>query len=328
MNSSNSKLNSVEPFAQKFLDLLAASNGAPIYTLSPTEARKVLEGAAKANPFNGPTPNQPTEMEEHILPVGPKGKIRTWIFRPQNNKSSSLPVVMYFHGGGWVLGSKETHSRIIHDLVNGAQCALVFVDYERSPEAQYPVAIEEAYAATQYIAENSKLFNVEAAKIALVGDSVGGNMVAAVTLLAKERGGPKIAQQILFYPVTDANFNTGSYQEFAEGYFLTRKAMQWFWDSYLPDEAARKQITASPLQASLEQLKDLPPALITCNENDVLRDEAEAYAHKLAAAGVPVTSVRMLGTIHDNLILGAITLTPAPRASTELAILQLKKSFQ
>ena len=319
-------LDTVEPGCRKFLEILAASRGPPIYSLSPTDARKVLEGAAQADPLTGPVPKQPVDVEDSILSIGPKGEVRVRIVRPKGNQAQ-LPVVMYFHGGGWILGSTETHDRLIRDLANGAQAAVVFVDYDRSPEAQYPVAIEESYAATKHVAENPKNFNVDASRIAVAGDSVGGNMTAAVTMLAKQRGGPKIVQQIMFYPVTDANFHNGSYNQFAEGYFLTREAMKWFWNAYLPDETARKQPTACPLQASIEQLKGLPPALITANENDVLRDEAEDYAHKLAQAGVPVTAVRFLGMIHDNLILGAITQTPGPRAATELVIAHLQKAF-
>jgi acetyl esterase len=211
------------------------------------------------------------------------------------------------------------------------QIWVLVLDHKRKLQrrwfSQYPVAIEELYAVTKHVAENPKGFNVDASRIAVAGDSVGGNMAAAVTILAKQRGGPKIVQQIMFYPVTDANFHNGSYDQFAEGYFLTREAMKWFWNAYLPDEAARKQSTASPPQASIEQLKGLPPALITTNENDVLRDEAEDYARKLAQAGVPVTAVRLLGMIHDNLILGAITQTPGARAATALAITHLQKAF-
>jgi acetyl esterase len=320
------KLDTVEPGCRKFLEILAASGGPPIYTLSPTDARKVLEGAAQADPLGGPVPKQPTDIEDRTLLVGPKGEVRIRIVRPKGNKSR-LPVLIYCHGGGWVLGSKDTHDRLIRDLANGAQAAVVFVDYDRSPEVKYPIAIEESYAVTKYVTENPKRFNVDASRIAVAGDSVGGNMTSAVTILAKQRGGPKIIQQIMFYPVTDANFHNGSYDQFAEGYFLTREAMKWFWNAYLPDETARKQPTASPLQASIEQLKGLPPALITSNENDVLRDEAEDYAHKLAQAGVPVTAVRFLGMTHDNLILGAITQTPGARAATALAIIHLQKAF-
>ena len=200
-----------------------------------------------------------------------------------NNK---LPVVMYFHGGGWILGDKITHDRLIREIANGSDAAVVFVNYTPSPEAQYPVPLEEAYTATKYIAENGSKFNLDTSKIVVVGDSVGGNMATAVTMMAKERGGPDILFQLLFYPVTDSNFDTDSYNELATKHWLTKEAMKWFWDNYLPDKDLRNEPTASPLQASLDQLSELPPAMIINGEYDVLRDEGTAYAHKLNEAGV------------------------------------------
>jgi acetyl esterase len=169
--------------------------------------------------------------------------------------------------------------------------------------------------------------NLDSSRLAVVGDSVGGNMTAAVTLLAKERGGPKISYQVLFYPVTDANFDTPSYREFANGPWLTKPAMEWFWNAYEPDAAARKKPTVSPLQASIDQLKGLPPALVITDENDVLRDEGEAYAHKLSQAGVSVTAVRYLGTIHDFVMLDALRDTPAARSAIALANASLIQAF-
>jgi len=224
-----------------------------------------------------------------------------------------------------VLGDKDAFDRLVREIANGSNAVVVFVDYTHSPEAQYPTAIEEAYAATKYVAEHGKTFNLDSSRLAVAGDSVGGNMAIAVTLLAKERGGPNIGFQVLFYPVTDANFNTPSYREFATGHFLTREAMKWFWNYYLPDEEQRKHPTASPLKASVDQLKGLPPALVINGEFDVLRDEGEAYAHKLNEAGVRVTAVRFLGTIHDFVLLNKITDTPAPRGAIALANDNLKK---
>jgi acetyl esterase len=225
-------------------------------------------------------------------------------------------VVLYFHGGGWVLGDKETHDRLVRELATGAQATVVFVANTPAPEARYPVAIEQAYAATAWVARNGTAIGVDPARLALAGDSVGGNMVAAVTLLAKERQGPRIAFQLLFYPVTDASFDNASHTQFAEGPWLTRQAMGWFWDSYAPDVAVRNEPTASPLRASLAQLQGLPPALVITDENDVLRDEGEAYAHKLMAAGVPVTATRYLGAIHDFVLLNPIAqATAALRAA-------------
>ncbi len=303
----------LEPVTQKFIDSLTAAGGPPLYTLSPTDARSVLTGVQSQ-----PVAKLPASIQDTTFPVGPTGSTRIRIVRPEGAQSA-LPAVMHFHGGGWILGGKDTHDRMTREIAVGANAAVVFVDYDRSPEARYPVAIEQAYAATRYVAEHGDQLNVDPTRLAIVGDSVGGNMTAAVTLMAKERGGPKIAFQVLFYPVTDADFETGSYSTFADGPWLTRRAMQWFWDAYLPDTARRQEITATPLNASLDQLRGLPDALIMVDENDVLRDEGEAYARKLSQAGVRVTSVRYNGTIHDFVLLNPITDTPAVRGALQQA---------
>jgi acetyl esterase len=222
---------------------------------------------------------------------------------------------MYFHGGGWVLGGADTHDRLLRDLANGAHATIVFVNYTLSPEVKYPVPVEQGYAAAKWVEENGQTINVNPSRMEVVGDSVGGNMAAAVALLAKQRGGPKINFQLLFYPVTDANFDTPSYNAYQDGYFLTREAMKWFWDNYTSNQTNRKEPTVSPLQASIEQLKGLPSTLIINGEFDVLRDEGEAYAHKLIEAGVPVTAVRYHGTIHDFVMLNPITDTPPVRGA-------------
>ena len=312
----------LEPTTQGFIDAVTAHGGAPIYTLSPADARNVLAGAQA-----GPVAKLPADIEDRVLPVGPTGHVAVRIVRPKN-AHGPLPVVMFVHGGGWVLGDRNTHDRLIREVANGAQATVVFVDYDRSPEAQYPVPIQEAYAATQYVASHPREFNVDASRIAVVGDSVGGNMAAAVTLLAKQHGGPKLDFQVLFYPVTDANFEDGSYTEFQNGPWLTKNAMKWFWNAYAPNVADRAQITASPLRATLDQLKDLPPALVVTDENDVLRDEGEAYARKLSQAGVTVTSVRYNGTVHDFAMLNALANTPAARGAIAQANSALRQAFK
>ncbi len=314
--------NAIEPATRKFLESLNSSGGKQIYELSVEEARKLLSDVQAGTVVE----KLPADIEDKTIPVGPSGQVSIRIVRPKGVKES-LPPIMYFHGGGWVLGGTDTHDRLIRELANGAKAAVVFVNFTRSPEAKYPTPIEEAYAATKYIAENAKDLNLRASELVVAGDSVGGNMAAAVTLMAKERGGPKIAHQVLFYPVTDANFETQSYRDFATKHFLTRDAMKWFWGHYTADEAVRKQPTACPLQASLEQLKGLPPALVITGEFDVLRDEGEAYAHKLSEAGVTVKAVRFLGTIHDFVLLNVITNTPAPRAAISLATATLRELF-
>jgi len=238
-----------------------------------------------------------------------------------------LPAVIYIHGGGWILGDRNTHDRLVREIAVGAGAAVVFVDYDRSPEARYPVAIEQAYAATCYVVDHSADLRIDPSRLAVAGDSVGGNMAAALTLMARRRRGPKIAFQVLFYPVTDADFDTGSYTRFADGPWLTKSAMQWFWDAYLPDVAARKQPTATPLNASLDQLAGLPEALVVVDENDVLRDEGEAYARRLSDAGVRVTSARYNGTIHDFVMLNALADTPATRGAIAQAIGALKTAL-
>jgi acetyl esterase len=235
-----------------------------------------------------------------------------------------LPVVFHIHGGGWILGDKNTHDRLTRELAVGANAAVVFVDYDRSPEAHYPTAIEQAYASILHVVENAKTLGINASRMAIFGDSVGGNMSAALMLMIKQRQGPRFVVQVLFYPVTDASFDTDSYHAFAEGPWLTKKAMQWFWDAYLPDVAARNQPTATPLNATLEELKGLPEALVVVDENDVLRDEGEAYARKLAQAGVRVTSERYNGTIHDFMLLNAISETPAVRSGVAQATAALR----
>ena len=306
----------VERNTQSFLKSLQQNPGPPIYTLLPDQARAVLSGLQAS----GTVQKLPAEIENRTIPGGPNAKeISITIVRPQSNSNETLPVVMYFHGGGWVLGGFDTHERLVRELANKANVVVIFVNYTPSPEAKYPVALEEAYAATKWIAQNGKTVNVNASRLAVAGDSVGGNMAAAVALLAKERDGPPIRFQLLFYPVTDANFETSSYMKYQEGYWLSREAMKWFWDNYVSNQTNIKEPTVSPLRASIDRLRGLPPALIINGEFDVLRDEGEAYAHKLMEAGVQVTAVRYHGTIHDFVMLNALSDTPAARGAIHQA---------
>src|ERR687889_581315 len=326
MESSN--YSTVEKNTKLFLEKIQQSGGPPIYTLTATEARKILSGLqASSLEKVPPADNPPSEIENKTIPGGPNGEISIQIVKPQGSDNKTLPVVMYFHGGGWVLGGFDTHERLLRELANGAHAAIVFVNYTLSPEAKYPLSLEEAYAATKWISENAQSLNLDSSRLVVAGDSVGGNMATTLALLAQERGGPPIIFQMLFYPVTDANFNTSSYNTYQEGYFLTRDNMKWFWDNYVSNDTNRKEPTVSPLQAPLEQLSGLPPTLIIVGENDVLRDEGEAYAHKLMQAGVTVTATRYLGTIHDFAMLNPITDTPAPRGAIEQASRMLKKVF-
>jgi acetyl esterase len=300
----------LEPAAQALADALAAGGGPPLYTLSPDDARAVLDQAQ-----SGAVAMPPAEIEQHTIPGGPTGTVSITLVRPMA-KNGSLPVVVYTHGGGWILGNFATHERLVRDLTAQTGAAFVFVNYPRSPEARYPTAIEQAYATVQWVARHGAELGLDGSRLAVAGESVGGNMTAAVTLLAKERGGPAICYQALLYPVTNAAFDTDTYEQFAEGPWLTRKAMQWFWDAYTPDASKRSEPTASPLQATVEQLRGLPPALVITDEADVLRDEGEAYGRKLRQAGVDVTALRYEGVFHDFMMLNALAETNANRDAT------------
>lgn len=311
---------SIEKNTREFLKAVHGNSGPQLYELSIEDARKVL-----INAQTGDYKKLPADIENKTITQDGK-TVSIQIVKPKGSKEK-LPVLMYFHGGGWVLGNAFTHDRLVRELAVGANIAVVFVNYTPAPEARFPVANEEAYAATKWIKENGASIGLNPTKLAVGGDSVGGNMAIAVTLMAKERKGPKIDFQLLFYPVTDADFNTASYQQFANGHFLTLNAMVWFWNIYAPEKATRNQITASPLRADIEELKDLPEALVITAENDVLRDEGEAYAKKLNAAGVKVTATRYIGTIHDFVMLNPITETPAPRAAIKQAVDALKEKL-
>jgi len=311
----------LEPAAQALADALAIAGGPPLYTLSPDDARAVLDKAQ-----SGDVAMPPAEIEQHTIPGGPDGKVSVTVVRPVG-ANGSLPAVVYTHGGGWVLGNFATHERLVRDLTAQTDAAFVFVNYPRSPEARYPTAIEQVYATLKWVAERGGELGLDGSRLAVAGESVGGNMTAAVTLMAKERGGPAIRYQALLYPVTDAAFDTDTYEQFAEGPWLTRKAMQWFWDAYLPDASKRSEATASPLQATLEQLRGLPPALVITDEADVLRDEGEAYGRKLRRAGVDVTAVRYEGVFHDFMMLNALAETNANRDATAQTARALKAAL-
>src|SRR5262245_36210756 len=310
----------LEPKTQAFVDFLTAQGGKPIYELSYADARKVLEDAQASAKVT----KLPADVEDKIFPVGPTGQTSVTIYRPKGSQGT-LPVVMYYHGGGWVLGSKNTHDRLLRDLVNATNAAFVFVNYTPSPEAQFPIPIEQAFAATNYVAEHGDELGCDTTRLAIAGDSVGGNMTAVVAQLAKERKGPTIRYQVLFYPVTDASLSQGSYKEFANGPWLTTAAVKWFWDAYAPNKADRSKPMASPLAATPEQLKGLPPALVIVDENDVLRDEGEEYARKLIQAGVETTAVRVLTTFHDFAMLNALAGTNATKTAIELASQKLRQ---
>lgn len=243
-------------------------------------------------------------------------KINLHIVRPAG-VDKNIPAFMYFHGGIWFMGDYNTHKTLLHDLVVKTGMAAVFVDFTRTPDAHYPQQNNEAYAATKWIAEHGKEVKIDGSKLAVAGNSIGGNMATVVALMAKDKGTPQLKLQVLISPVTDANFETESYNKLANGYFLTKALMIKGWDLYTKDPAQRKEIYASPLQATAEQLKGLPPALVITEENDVLRDEGEAYARNLDAAGVYTTSIRYNGMTHDFVIINALHGLPATQAAIQ-----------
>ncbi|TMR93811.1 alpha/beta hydrolase [Nonomuraea basaltis] len=301
----------LEPAAAAFAE--ATANPPYLFDLPPAEGRKAVDEVQ-----SGEIAKPAIDEEWIIVPGGPTGSVRARIVRPAGVKGT-LPVILYIHGAGWVFGNAHTHDRLVRELAVGANAAVVFPEYDLSPEARYPIAIEQNYAVARWVVQQGASKDLDGSRLAVAGDSVGGNMAAALTLMAKERGDVPLAQQVLFYPVTDAAFDTGSYHRFATGYFLRRDAMQWFWEQYTTDEAERALITASPLRATTEQLTGLPPALVITGEADVLRDEGEAYANKLREAGVPVTAVRIQGIIHDFVMLNALRETHAAEAAITMA---------
>src|SRR3954468_15305600 len=288
----------LEPEAEAFAE--ATANPPFLFDLGPEKGRAAVD-EVQSSPVEKP----PVDIQELTIPDGPSVQVSIRIVRPQNSPAT-LPVIVYIHGAGWVFGDELTHDRLVRELAVGVGAAVVFPNYSRSPEARYPTAIEECYSVVRWVAEQGPEYGIDPDRLAVAGDSVGGNMAAAVTLLAKERGGPFISRQLLFYPVTDASFDTESYRQFSEGYFLRRDGMMWFWDQYTSNPDERNEITASPLRASIEQLKGLPPALVITAEADVLRDEGEAYARKLREAGVRVTAARFQAIIHDFVMLNAM----------------------
>ncbi|WP_042371495.1 alpha/beta hydrolase [Streptacidiphilus neutrinimicus] len=307
---------------QAAADFAAATAKPPfLFDLGPAEGRKAVDEVQSGEI------DKPAVDEEWITVTGgPTGSVRARIVKPAG-ATGVLPVIVYIHGAGWVFGNAHTHDRLVRELAVGANAAVVFPEYDLSPEARYPVAIEQNFTVARWVVTDGATKGLDASRIAVAGDSVGGNMSAALTLMAKERGGVPLAAQVLFYPVTDASFDTGSYHQFAEGYFLRRDAMQWFWDQYTTDPAQRAEITASPLRATTEQLTDLPPALVITGEADVLRDEGEAYAAKLRQAGVPVTAVRYQGIIHDFVMLNALRGTHAAEAAIAQAVSYLGEAL-
>jgi acetyl esterase len=312
----------LDPKTQWFLDFLQSSGRPQVHQVTVAQARELYVNGQKLVPLV----KKPAQIEDRTIPAGTGGDLKLRIFRPEGS-SGTLPVVMYFHGGGWVLGDADTYDHYMRELTNGSGAAVVFVEYSRSPEARYPIALEECFAATKWVAAHGNELNVNSSQIAVAGDSAGGNMAAVVCLLAKQRGGPEIAAQVLIYPATGHVFDSTSFQEFATGYFLTQETSQWFWQQYTGGAAVEHEPTACPLQATLDQLKGLPPALVITGECDVLRDEGEAYARKLIQAGVTVTCTRYLGAIHGFMGINALADSPPTKAARAQVHAMLRESL-
>jgi acetyl esterase len=308
----------LEPTTQKFIDSLS---GPPLYQLDAAVAHKVLTDLQSQ-----PVELQDARIEDTSWPVGPTGNTKIRIVRPAAAApTNTLPLILYCHGGGWVLGDKVTHDRLVRELANGVGAAVVFVDYVNAPEAKYPTQQEQAYASMVYAVEHAEELHVDPSRLAIVGDSVGGHMAAVVTLMAKQRKGPPIRYQVLFYPVVDFAADTPSYRKFANGPWLTAATMKWMFDLEGLD-GTEKDITTWPVRAPVEQLRGLPDALIIVDD-DILQDEGERYAHRLSEAGVRVTSVRYNETIHDFVMLNPLAKTPAVRAAVAQAIRALKQAL-
>lgn len=312
----------IESHVKSFLKAVNSDTGKPIEELSPEDGRAVLTSvqASVETDLSG------IEVTEKTITTD-KHVILLHIVRPAATPGL-LPVFMFFHGGGWVLGDFPTHKRLVRDLVVNSGAVAVFVNYSPSPEAKFPVAINQAYAATKWVAENGKEINVDGSRLAVAGNSVGGNMAAVVSLMAKDKKGPKIAFQLLMWPVTNSDFETGSYNQFAEKRFLTKSVMKYYWNSYIVNPSERNTIYASPLQGAKEELAGLPPALIQTAENDVLRDEGEAYGIKLDEAGVNVTVVRYNGLIHDFGLLNPLAYVPAIQSALVQGAKELKRHLK
>lgn len=292
---------SLDPQVKAFLDALAAEDAPPRETQTVAETRRQMlqQSAQRAGP-----PQPMAHVEDRTIP-GPTGDLRVRIYWPASASNGPLPVLLYFHGGGWVIGDLDTHDVLCRALAHGAGAVAVSVDYRLAPEYPFPAAAEDAYAATAWMAEHASELGADPARLAVAGDSAGGNLATVTCLLARDRRGPHIAFQALIYPVTDY-YDPGqpSYFQNGEGYNLTRDGMIWFWDFYLPDHGDANNPLASPLRAP--DLRGLPPGLVVTAEYDPLRDEGEAYATRLREAGVPVTLQRYDGMIHGFANMAAV----------------------
>ncbi|MBP1048076.1 alpha/beta hydrolase [Enterococcus sp. BWM-S5] len=307
---------SLEKTALEFSE--ANANPPFIYQLPVEEARALLEKVQSS-----PVEKLDAAIEDQKWDLGDYGTINVRTVKPKD-ASGKLPVILYIHGAGWVLGSADTHDKLVRELAVRTNSIVFVPEYDRSPEAKYPTAIEQSYATLLKIVEDAS-GNYDIDRLSIAGDSVGGNMATVVTMLAKDRKGPKINQQLLFYPVTNHAFDTESYNQFATDYFLAKDGMKWFWENYLPEGQDSTIKTISPLQATKDDLTGLPAAMILNGEADVLRDEGEEYARHLREAGVDVTQIQFQGMIHDFVMVNSMDQSNATRAAMDTATDWLNK---
>ena len=308
MSEPSSRLPNLTKDTEEFINEIESENATPLYELTPKEARDFLKNL-QSKTFK--------KTDAGITEIDIEG-VKTFVLKPQTNTEKKLPAILYLHGGGWVMGDEYVFDNLIKKIANCAEAVLIFPEYTQAPEAEYPQQINEAYSVLNYIYNNSDELNIDKNKIAIMGDSAGGNMAAAITLKTKEEKGPNIKFQLLLYPVTNADMDTDSYENFSDGPWLTKKAMEYFWDAYVPNVSLRQNKYISPLHADVEDLKNLPSTLILTVENDVLRDEGEAYARKLDNAGVDVINVRINGTIHDFMMLNALSETEPVKGALKI----------
>jgi acetyl esterase len=302
----------IDPQIRAFLAELN-KDGSPFWELPQPKPQEILTALQNQTPVDM---SGVTTVERTITQDG--RTVKLYIMTPQHT-ADKPGVLLFIHGGVWIVGNFQNHQRLLRDLVVGSGQIGVFVEYTPLPEGKYPTQMEESYAALKWVAAHADEFGADGSQIAIAGNSVGGNMSAALALMAKDKKGPKIALQVLFIPATDASVNTESYREFGTGRFLARAFMKYGWDLYAPDQKTRNSPYVSPLRASDDELKGLPPALVITAENDPLRDEGEAYARKLKEAGVAVTATRYNGMIHDFVLLNAIHDVPGVQAAIKQA---------
>jgi acetyl esterase len=298
------------------------SQGPALSELPLADVRTAVDGAQAGAPV-------PDVEEAWITLPADVGDVRVSIMRPRG-ATGRLPTVLYMHGGGWILGSVHSHGRLAGELAAGAHAAVVFIDYALAPEARYPVQIEQCYAVARWVGGQGDGHGLDGSRIAVAGDSAGGNMATVLCILAKQRGDVTFVQQSMYYPMTDAltNEDSESYRLFEDGPYGDAKTMEWFWSSYLPEGDLRRESAVSPLRATREELQGLPPALVIVDENDILRDQGEAYAAKLRDADVPTACVRFNGTLHDFMMLSALRDTETTRAAMDLAASALRRAFR